>query len=58
MLRLKLRRIHGIDAIRFCDETGSVTSAQVSGIMRVFGQNPSNAEIQVILIQPRNKGGG
>merc|ERR1712210_285952 len=33
---------------QFCDEMGSVTSAQVSGIMRVFGQNPSNAEIQVI----------
>merc|ERR1712130_398422 len=32
---------------QFCDETGSVTSAQVSGIMRTFGQNPSNAEIQV-----------
>merc|ERR1712037_742159 len=32
---------------QFCDETGSVTSSQVSGIMRVFGQNPSNAETQV-----------
>ena len=48
LLGVKPRWICSIFTARFCDETGSVTSAQVSGIMRTFGQNPSNAEIQVI----------
>jgi len=43
---------------QFCDEMGSVTSAQVSGIMRVFGQNPSNAEIQDMVAKVDMDGSG
>merc|ERR1712212_824510 len=43
---------------QFCDEPGRVTSTQVSGIMRVFGQNPSNAEIQDMVAKVDMDGSG
>ena len=32
---------------RFCNAEGSCTSGQIGPIMRSFGQNPAEAEIQV-----------
>jgi len=43
---------------QFCDESGSVTSSQVSSILRVFGQNPSNAEIQDLVAKVDMDGSG
>jgi len=42
----------------FCDAGGSVTSDQVSGIFRTFGQNPSNAEIQDLVAKVDMDGSG
>merc|ERR1712226_746008 len=42
----------------FCDAAGSVSSDQVSGIFRTFGQNPSNAEIQDLVAKVDMDGSG
>merc|ERR1719291_854175 len=43
---------------RFCSKDGSVSSSQVSGVMRQLGQNPSEAEIQDMVNQVDKDGTG
>jgi len=38
---------------KFCGADGSCHSASVSSIMRSLGQNPSEAEIQVLRLYPQ-----